>query len=379
MARKTGPKILLISLDQDISAGQRQLLYLAEALDRSEDFDPLLACAETSELANRANELGLPLLPLPGQRKLSPLKLLTLFLYLRRNHPDIVHSHDEKGLDLVALFKKRFKAWGSALVHTRHQALPLTSKTSLRNNLIPPAMVASSRLAAQVAVEAGVPKDRFYIIKPGLDPSIAPARLYRGDGRFVFAVTGPLSPGSGYETLLPALALLKKRPDLPPWEVRVVSPDPIGPVLELAEQHQVQDRLALLGPQDEDLIMAAADAAIFTPSDQTIHQEPMLKAWKNSLPLICSNLPHLREMLKYTYSALVSPVGDIQNLAQSMANLIIDPDLRAQVAAAGHQTALFHTHARMTATYLQLYRKLLRDRNYRLPHDVKRAEEPEEL
>ncbi|MFR0873873.1 MAG: hypothetical protein ACLSHC_03920 [Bilophila wadsworthia] len=48
---KTGMRVLLLDLGLELRGGQRQVYYLARALVRTPDMEPLVACPRTGKLA----------------------------------------------------------------------------------------------------------------------------------------------------------------------------------------------------------------------------------------------------------------------------------------------------------------------------------------
>ena len=120
---KTGMRVLLLDLGLELRGGQRQVYYLARALARTPDMEPLVACPRTGKLAELLRDEGLPVLGLPGRSPANPLLLRWMGQRLRDFPPDIVHTHDANAATVGAFYKLLHS--GTLLIHSRRVSYPL--------------------------------------------------------------------------------------------------------------------------------------------------------------------------------------------------------------------------------------------------------------
>ncbi len=58
----------------------------------------------------------------------------------------------------------------------------------------------------------------------------------------------------------------------------------------------------------------------------------LLEAMASRLPIICSDIPANREVIKHNYSALTIEPDDMDDLFRKIQNLYLNPDLRNMLA-----------------------------------------------
>lgn len=98
----------------------------------------------------------------------------------------------------------------------------------------------------------------------------------------------------------------------------------------------------------------AADVLAF-PSTKEGWGLAVLEAMAAHLPVVTSDLPVFAEYLTDGVDALMSPVGDVSALAQTLARLCSSPQLRAQLAAQGQSVVDQYSWQRSAQRHLDLY------------------------
>ena len=155
---KTGMRVLLLDLGLELRGGQRQVYYLARALARTPDMEPLVACPRTGKLAELLRDEGLPVLGLPGRSPANPLLLRWMGQRLRDFPPDIVHTHDANAATVGAFYKLLHS--GTLLIHSRRVSYPLRRGLRSWKYRIADAVVGVSREIADGMIGAGIPASR---------------------------------------------------------------------------------------------------------------------------------------------------------------------------------------------------------------------------
>lgn len=131
----------------------------------------------------------------------------------------------------------------------------------------------------------------------------------------------------------------------------------------LIQQTGVASRIRVLGKVDVGRLLSASDLACY-PYRLTLGQQAfpncVLEAMHLCVPLITGDLPLLREICRHGETALLVPPDNEQALAQSILQLLDDPQLRVRLQC-GMQDLMqtdLHPH-HLVLEYEQLYADLL--------------------
>ncbi len=290
---------------------------------------------------------------------------------------DLVHAEDcvaaRAALDL------RDAGRGLPVVRTVHHVDDFTTQALIdcqRRSIVAPdrVLVVSEHwreiLARDFGVRAtvvtnGVDADRFGRA-PGSDGAGLRASI-GADGRFVFLTVGGVEPRKGSLELLEALAKLRASLDPPPI-LAVVGGHSFQDYAEYRERFFERARdldvelgrdIAMLGTvPDEDLVgwYHAADAFVF-PSVKEGWGLVVLEALAAGLPVVASDIPVFREYLTEEDGVLVE-VGNADALADGMARVTRDPELRARLSARGPAIAARYTWEGSARRHAELYREV---------------------
>jgi len=89
----------------------------------------------------------------------------------------------------------------------------------------------------------------------------------------------------------------------------------------------------------------------------------LLEAMAAGRPIVASNIPGYRSVLSHGREGLLVEPGDSEALAQALVRLLRDPELRAQMAQQGEQTARKFAWEKVAALVLEVYQQLLEKRS----------------
>lgn len=346
----------------ELRGGQRQVLYLARALERmraqGEAVEAVVACPKGSPLAAALSREELPLVPLPGRGVTNPLLLYTVRKAIKERQIAIVHTHDARAATVGAWFKRMNNTL--CLIHARRVSYPIRSGVRGKKYFIADAVVGVSREISQGMLQSGLPVGKVHTIHSGIDPTLYSPRVDRGDGRFVFGAIGALTRQKGFDVLIQAMTVLAGLDELPPWEVRLVGEGPLfTPLLEQAVAARVEDRLAMFGRQDSRAFLPDFDALLVPSQDGEGSNAVIKEGWAVGVPVVCSGLPSNEELVRDKESGLVVPVGNPLALGTAMMRLIKEPELRRRLTQGGTERLREFTDQRMAEQTLGLYRHTL--------------------
>jgi glycosyltransferase involved in cell wall biosynthesis len=215
---------------------------------------------------------------------------------------------------------------------------------------------------AAMVERLGVAKDRIALIPgSGVDIELL-TPLIEPDGPFTVGFVGRLLYDKGVETLVRAHEILNKR-GLRVRALLAGAPDPSNPASipepTLAHWRQ-RENLVLLGHvEDVRIVWAQAHVAIL-PSRREGLPKSLLEAAACGRPLIASDVPGCREIARHGINAVLIPPDEPEALAQAIAMLINDRDMRIRFGRASRQIAMAEfSSARIGNEIVALYARLL--------------------
>ena len=185
-------------------------------------------------------------------------------------------------------------------------------------------------------ISLGIAKDRIALI-PGSGVDINRfTPLAEPDAPPTFGFVGRLLDDKGIRTLIAAHRLLRAR--MPDARILIAgTPDPANPasVSETeAKSWNEQPGIAWLGHvHDIPSFWAQAHVAVL-PSRREGMPMALMEAAACGRALIASDVPGSRELVIHGQNGLLFPVDDVTALANAMARLAADPQLRARYAMA---------------------------------------------
>lgn len=294
--------------------------------DQALNYDLLLLPCRTSRLRNRLMQV-----------------LTTICLW--RLRPDILFTRSPL-LALPGLWR------GVQVVLELHSLPSNGSKTrvalqrSLRHPSLRRIVTISQALADDLVAEFGPPHQGCDIVvaHDGAEPGSRPGRAVEHNRPLRIGYFGHLYPGKGMETIT-ALA-----PMLPELSFEVYG----GTDADIARWRAAcdgQDNLTLHGHiphADVASRMAECDILIAPYAAQVSHvRGGDIGRWMSPLklfeymaaerPIVTSDLPVLREVVRDGETALLCPPGDTEVYATALRRLAADPELRARIGSASRE------------------------------------------
>lgn len=319
-------------------------------------------------------DLGVEVIELEIVRRPSPrddLRSISgLAGVVRRYRPQIVHAHGSKGGVMARL--ARLAAPRIPLAFTPHGfAFAGHFSSRLERGAYRAAELALAPLAsrticvceaeARLARNVGAGR-RVRVVHNGIDPPAEPradpAIAALGAGGPLIGVVSGLRPGKGLETMIEALALLRRRGS----GARLVVAGEGGERGSLERQAAalgVAEAVHLPGHRDPYPFLAAVDAFVL-PSWAESFPYSVLEAMAVGLPIVATDVGGVGEAIEDRVSGLLAPARDPGRLAEQVAALLDDGGLAARlgVAARARQAARFSIEA-MVAGTLDVYGELL--------------------
>jgi glycosyltransferase involved in cell wall biosynthesis len=316
-------------------------------LDRGPGYDPL-ALPNDLRLADLATDL------LPVIREVRPAILQAHSGHRGGEHALVALALREKtGIPVVYEVRGLFESvWSSEDIDVEHAEL-FARRLAQENRILREVdgVLAISEALIDHLAGRGIPRDRMSLLPNGIDPEafrpVARSEAVRQRlglaGRFVVGYVGNLDHRrEGIDVLIAALAELRRR-DRSDVAVLVVGDGETRPALEAAAARRgVAAACVFTGrvPHDEVAQYYAQMDVFANPridewASRFITPLKPFEAMALERPVLVSDLPALREIVDPPNRGLTAPPGDPDGLADAIARLQDDPELRARIAAAG--------------------------------------------
>ena len=171
-------------------------------------------------------------------------------------------------------------------------------------------------------------------------------------------MVGTLYPLKRVDMGLRALKIVAET--LPEVEMWIVGDGPERSNLEnLASQMQIVERVSFLGVRPDAAELLRSADVMWLLSEREGLPMVALEAMASALPLIGSDVPGIRELVKHEVNGLLAPLDQPQHVAISTMKLWQDTVLRSQVINGGLQCARQYDATSIAAQHLQHYRRAL--------------------
>ncbi len=305
------------------------------------------------------------------------LYMLSLFWYLWRRRADyeILHVHGLNYHAAVAVLAARwFHRKSVVKLANSGQAsdirkMRMGQQLPLSRFLLPLALqsdrfVATSQAIVQELLEAGVPADRITHIPNGVETDSIPAKVDFGlhdPVRLVFV--GRLHEQKGLDVLLTAFQQLSSQYPVLKLRLQLLGDGPLRDTLvNQAEKLGIAQQVDFVGMTDRVFDYLQKADIFVLPSRAEGHSNALLEAMTCGLPVVVSNIPANLHVTEHAQNGLVFSAGDPKSLANAVALLLEQPELREQIGKAARKTIESRYSLDFIADrYVSLYHDLLAD------------------
>jgi len=315
--------------------GQKQVIELIKGLNKLGQRN-ILFCKPSSEIAERAEEIGLEVIKLPLRGEWDIISALKLRSFVKKEKVDIIHTHTSHAhtIAIISLLGiDTCKLIVSRRVDFRiHNYLSKKYKYGKRVNKI----IAVSNAIKRILIEDGIDPELIVTIKSGF----VPGEFERSDKNFnlrkqlgfsedtiVVSTVAALAPHKAHYVLIKAAhAVLKKHPDVKflfagegKMRSRIKkdisslglseSVILLGFIKDIGSVYRTTDIFAL-SSEEEGLCISILDAMYF------------------GLPIVATSAGGIPELVQDGINGFIVPVHDYMLFAERLNSLIEQPDRR---------------------------------------------------
>jgi len=359
-------RVMHITQDLGVGGLERVIVLLCRTLDR-ERFEPSVLCLrKAGGFAPELVEQGIPVHVLPwSPEKLDYLAFRKVGEVLREHRIDVIHTHNTGPFFHGALGATL--AGVKTHIHTDHaRPFPDSLRWMVAEHVL-------SHLAYRVVGVSDdtthnlrhyekIPESKLATIPNGIelqpvrtDPIRLRQELGIAPGTIVIGTAGRLTHQKGMEFLIRAAGLLAPR--FPELTVLIVGEGSEQNALrELVQSTGLQDRVRLLGLRMDIPDLLALFDIYALPSRWEGLPMAILEAMAAALPIVGSGVGGVPTAVREGVNGLLVPPEDPDALAGALEKLILDPQLRRRMGAAGRKRYETEFTARqMTRRYERLY------------------------
>ena len=285
--------------------------------------------------------------------------------YFERHRFDIVHIHGSlaPSLPIVSL-----RASHAVNVFTFHAEFPYSIPYIVLKPLIQPyfnmihGLVAVSE-SAMVSTERYFPGD-YRIIPNAIDvdffnPGAEPMPQLADDRPRVLFL-GRIEPRKGLKHLLRAMPGIVRR--VPDVQLVVVGAAPFGRRYEESLDPGIADRVVWAGAipgDDRPRYYSGTDVYCSPAVGNESFGIVLLEAMATGRPVVASDIRGYRKVVDHEEDGLLVPPCDPDAIADAVARLLLDPDLRARMGRAGREKALRYSWPKIAVRIEDYYRELI--------------------
>lgn len=335
--------VFLLDADRQWRETQRQVLDVARELG-AKGLKAHLIVEPDGDLARRAAEAGLPVLPLRMRGRMGWLVRRNLVGLMKAHGCRVLHVHETFGAALG------LAAAAAAQVPIRVLSRP-TDSSPLEGRLplaAIDAFVAGSEGIKSILVRGGVAEAKVEVIPPGVDFSPYTTRgpddlvrreLNLGADDFLVGAVLPLEDERGQASLLEAAALARSQ--APKVKVVVLGEGSLRLAAgEGADAPSLEGVRYFLGYRgDTPRVLASLDMfAVFSHLDGL--GGVLIEAMAGGLPVAAVDVGTARDLIIHRENGLLVPARNAKALADAILKVHFDRALAARLSARGRETVL---------------------------------------
>jgi len=300
--------------------------------------------------------------PLPGRLQLSPEKIVTLPLrnaldvqtarelekFVRRKAIDVVHAHMARDYSLASYAARRNRQ--TKFIATRHVLFKLNRlhrHTLARATRV---IAVSEAVARELRATQIVSNDRIAVIHNGIDverysktcvgldrESFLRSLQLRVDDPLVGSI-GELRTLKRHDDFIRAAALVLK--EFPETQFVLAGVGEIREQLEkLVAELGLADRFHFLGWLDDAEKLLCAMDVFVSASETESFGLAIVEAMAAGTAVVATATEGAKEVIDDQQTGLLVPIGDVKRLAQSVIDLLQDPEKRRRLATQSAQSA----------------------------------------
>jgi glycosyltransferase involved in cell wall biosynthesis len=345
-------RLMHVVPDLEVGGLQKVVVALCQGIDRSR-FDVSALCLWTrGDLAAELEAAGTPVFLIGRAERTDYLAFRKVRSILARGRIDIVHTHNTPALLDGAV--GALLAGVRRIIHTEHgRAFPDTRRIMFAERVLSLALhrfVGVSEETVERLIEyEKIPRRKLEMIPNGIvaepfereiDRAAKRAELGVPPGAPILGLGARLAPEKGLDQLLEAVRLL--RAEFPAIQLLIAGEGPEELVLRaLARERGIAESVRFLGVRhDMPELLKVFDVYVLSSLREGLPMS-ILEAMAAGCPVVATRVGGIHSVIEDGVNGVLVPPRDPRALANAIAALLRDADLRRSFAARSH--AVFHS------------------------------------
>ena len=367
-------RILQISSAQTLGGGERHLADLANGLARKGHEVYVALRPESRLIAELAEIPRQNIATLPLRNSLDAGSARKLSAIVRKHQIDIVHAHMARDYPLAAYAARMNPK--SKLIVTRHVLFPLSRLHQITLAKAARIIAVSQAVAVRLAADKVAPPEKISVVLNGIDTArfqsasqtFSRRQFFASwklpEGSLLVGTVGELTPLKGQEEFLRAASRVSKQ-----W------PSAYFVIAGIDHSHRNENRLRLerliaelqfaervrLVGWLEDLAQLYCALDVFVSASHTESFGLVIaEAMACGTAVVSTETEGARELIAAAETGRLVPIGDVEQLAAAISDLLQDEDERKRLGMSAQRAAVRNFGVeRMIAETEEIYRKEL--------------------
>ena len=360
-----------------IGGGQINLLSIAVGMNKSV-YDICVAARGGEAFEKECENRGISFKPMNMPKLFRQKHLKPLLEFVKEEKFDIIHSHGGVAGFYGRLVKRHIP--GIKIIHTIHGIHYLNTFNIIRNivtktieqylvqftditicvtdcDLKTAIKIKITDPEKSVVINNGINLERFADLQPRDEQFAASLGINPGD--FVIGNVSRFDIQKNQRLIIKAAAvLMEKYPHLK--IVFVGDGKLLDNAKQLVKQTKLENSVIFTGAQTDILKYYTLFDIFVFPTLWEGMPYVMLEALASGLPLICSDLPNLREIINKTESALFINPRSVDTLVDSIEKLMCDEELRGRMSQNARKLSSDFDEDKMIKKIENVYMEVLR-------------------
>ena len=285
--------------------------------------------------------------------------------FIRRNHIQIVHAHLGRDYPLAAIASK---LTGAPFVLTRHVLFPLKRFNKFFLREVQGIIAPSKSVADALKKQNLFPAEKIRVIHYSINTKHFSPAPNKQNSFFRIGTIGQFSTIKGQPDFIRAANLvLQKRQDV---EFEIVGEDKsksgenVATAVKLISDLNLQNKIRLLGWKSDVRPFLHSLDLFVSPSHYDSFGLAIAEAMACQIPTVATKTAGAQEIIENNESGVLTEIGNPENLAAAILDLINDDEKRKRLARNGRRRIEnnFSLEKMVTET-LQFYETILRKNN----------------
>jgi glycosyltransferase involved in cell wall biosynthesis len=357
-------RILQISSARHFGGGERHLVDLTNGLIKG-GHDVFAAVVPESPILTEFRQMRAErLFALSASNPLNIAKAFALRLFVRARGIEIVHAHMARDYPVAALAVGR--DGGSRLIITRHVLFPMNKLHRITRGRVARVIAVSQSVAATLRAQNIFRDDQISVVLNGIDLARLSSPIDRTlRSRFRVGILGELTSNKGQVEFVRAAEIVARQIDNVEFVIAGKDNSSDGEYGRLVKNtiavSEFRDRIQLIESKlDVSQFLPTLDLLVSTSRSEAFGLS-IVEGMALGVPVVTTATEGAREIITDRETGRLVAIGDVNEMAATVTDLLRNSDERQRLSDNGRQMANQRfTLERMISQTTEVYHEALR-------------------